>query len=38
MIDRTSSGTAPWTIVESNDKYFARIKVCGRSANVWRRN
>jgi hypothetical protein len=22
MIDRTSSGTAPWTIVESNDKYF----------------
>jgi polyphosphate:AMP phosphotransferase len=27
MIDRTSSGTAPWTIVESNDKLFARIKV-----------
>jgi polyphosphate:AMP phosphotransferase len=27
MVDRTSSGTAPWTIVESNDKYFARIKV-----------
>jgi hypothetical protein len=21
MVDRTSSGTAPWTIVESNDKY-----------------
>ena len=27
MIDRTSTGTAPWTIVESNDKYFARVKV-----------
>jgi polyphosphate:AMP phosphotransferase len=27
MIDRTSTGTAPWTIVESNDKYFARIKI-----------
>lgn len=27
MIDRTSTGTAPWTIVEANDKLFARIKV-----------
>ncbi len=27
MVDRTSSGTAPWTIVESNDKLFARVKV-----------
>ncbi|HRD90112.1 MAG: polyphosphate:AMP phosphotransferase [Candidatus Accumulibacter sp.] len=27
MVDRTSSGTAPWTLVESNDKYFARVKV-----------
>jgi hypothetical protein len=27
MIDRTSSGTAPWTIVEANDKLFARVKV-----------
>ncbi|HPT49424.1 MAG TPA: polyphosphate:AMP phosphotransferase [Accumulibacter sp.] len=27
MIDRTSSGSAPWTIVEANDKYFARVKV-----------
>ncbi|WP_291988188.1 polyphosphate:AMP phosphotransferase [Candidatus Accumulibacter sp. ACC007] len=27
MMDRTSSGTAPWTIVEANDKYFARVKV-----------
>ncbi|MBK7953837.1 MAG: polyphosphate:AMP phosphotransferase [Candidatus Accumulibacter sp.] len=27
MVDRTSTGTAPWTIVESNDKYFARVKI-----------
>ncbi|HOV32555.1 MAG TPA: polyphosphate:AMP phosphotransferase [Candidatus Hydrogenedens sp.] len=27
MIDRTSTLYAPWTIVEGNDKYFARIKV-----------
>lgn len=27
MMERTSSGTAPWTIVEANDKYFARVKV-----------
>jgi polyphosphate kinase 2 (PPK2 family) len=27
MVDRTSSGTAPWTLVESNDKYFARVKI-----------
>jgi hypothetical protein len=27
MIDRTSSGTAPWTVVEANDKYFARVKI-----------
>ncbi|PIQ26804.1 polyphosphate:AMP phosphotransferase [bacterium (Candidatus Blackallbacteria) CG17_big_fil_post_rev_8_21_14_2_50_48_46] len=27
MIDRTSTELAPWTIVEANDKYFARIKV-----------
>lgn len=27
MIDHTSRKTAPWTIVEANDKYFARIKV-----------
>ncbi|OGV59486.1 MAG: phosphate--AMP phosphotransferase [Lentisphaerae bacterium GWF2_50_93] len=26
MIDRTSTSHAPWTIVESNCKYFARIK------------
>ena len=27
MIDRTSTGSAPWTTVEANSKYFARIKV-----------
>jgi polyphosphate kinase 2 (PPK2 family) len=27
MIDRTSSEHAPWTLVEANDKYYARLKV-----------
>jgi AMP-polyphosphate phosphotransferase len=27
MIDRTSSRSAPWTLVEANDKKFARLKV-----------
>jgi polyphosphate:AMP phosphotransferase len=27
MVDRTSTGTAPWTLVESNDKNYARVKV-----------
>ena len=27
MIDRTSIEVAPWTLVEANDKYHARIKV-----------
>ncbi|MEQ1440076.1 polyphosphate:AMP phosphotransferase [Fontimonas sp. SYSU GA230001] len=27
MIERTSTPQAPWTLVESNDKYHARIKV-----------
>ncbi len=27
MVDRTSTSNAPWTLVEANDKYFARIKV-----------
>lgn len=27
MVDRTSTEIAPWTIVEANDKNFARIKV-----------
>ena len=27
MVDRTSTETAPWTLVEANDKYWARIRV-----------
>ncbi len=27
MVDRTSTGLAPWTLVEANDKNFARAKV-----------
>jgi len=27
MIERTGTTVAPWTLVESNDKYFARVKV-----------
>lgn len=27
MVERTSTASAPWTLVESNDKYHARIKV-----------
>jgi polyphosphate:AMP phosphotransferase len=27
MVDRTSTEAAPWTLVEANDKYYARIKV-----------
>jgi len=27
MIERTGTAAAPWTLVESNDKYFARVKV-----------
>jgi AMP-polyphosphate phosphotransferase len=27
MIDRTSTGRAPWIVVEANDKSFARIKI-----------
>ena len=27
MVDRTSTPNAPWTLVEANDKYFARVKV-----------
>lgn len=30
MVDRTSTAEAPWTIVEANDKHFARIKVLRR--------
>ncbi|HET7672804.1 MAG TPA: polyphosphate:AMP phosphotransferase [Burkholderiales bacterium] len=27
MVDRTSTSNAPWTLVEANNKYYARIKV-----------
>lgn len=27
MVDRTSTDIAPWTLVEANDKYYARIKI-----------
>jgi len=27
MINRTSTDTAPWTVVEANNKYFARVKI-----------
>ena len=27
MIEKTSTRTAPWVLVEGNDKRFARIKV-----------
>jgi polyphosphate:AMP phosphotransferase len=27
MVDRTSTPAAPWTLVEANNKYFARIKI-----------
>ncbi|MPN30395.1 Polyphosphate:AMP phosphotransferase [bioreactor metagenome] len=27
MVDRTSTEIAPWTLVEADNKYFARIKI-----------
>ena len=27
MVDLTSTSTAPWTLIEANDKYYARVKV-----------
>jgi polyphosphate kinase 2 (PPK2 family) len=27
MIERTSTRKAPWTLIEGNDKHFARVKV-----------
>jgi polyphosphate:AMP phosphotransferase len=29
MVARTSTRLAPWTLVEANDKYYARLKVLG---------
>ncbi|TXT35363.1 MAG: hypothetical protein FD135_4958, partial [Comamonadaceae bacterium] len=27
MVERTSTGDAPWTLVEANDKNYARVKI-----------
>lgn len=27
MVERTSTGNAPWTLIEANDKNFARVKI-----------
>jgi polyphosphate kinase 2 (PPK2 family) len=27
MVERTSTGNAPWTMVEANDKNYARVKI-----------
>ncbi len=34
MVDRTSTSVAPWTLVEANNKYYARIKVLRTLAEV----
>ena len=34
MIDRTSTEHAPWTLVEANNKYFARLKVLRTMADA----
>jgi polyphosphate:AMP phosphotransferase len=42
MVDRTSTGHAPWTLVEANDKSYARIKIlktlCQRIENAIKRS
>jgi AMP-polyphosphate phosphotransferase len=41
MVDRTSTSAAPWTLVEANNKYYARIKVlktlCGAIEDALKR-
>jgi polyphosphate kinase 2 (PPK2 family) len=37
MLLRTSTPSAPWTVVEANDKYFARVKVLETVEGVLRR-
>lgn len=37
MVARTSSATAPWTLVEGNDKRYSRIKVMDTVCNALRR-
>ena len=41
MIGRTSTETAPWTLVEANDKFHARLKIlkqicAGLEAAIWK--
>ncbi len=38
MVERTSTGRAPWTIVEGNDKYFARLKVLTTACSAIKQN
>lgn len=35
MIARTSTPNAPWTIVEGNNKYYARLKVLKTIIDLW---
>ncbi|MFP5441787.1 MAG: polyphosphate:AMP phosphotransferase [Gammaproteobacteria bacterium] len=35
MVDRTSTGIAPWTLVEANDKYHARLKILKTLCERW---
>lgn len=35
MVDRTSTEIAPWTLVEANDKYHARLKVLKTLCAHW---
>ena len=37
MVDRTSTRRAPWTLVEANDKRYARVKVAKTMADRIRR-
>jgi polyphosphate kinase 2 (PPK2 family) len=34
MLVKTSTRTAPWTLVEGNDKYWARAKVLGKMVEI----
>ena len=34
MVDRTSTNIAPWTLVEANNKYYARLKVLHTMADA----
>jgi polyphosphate:AMP phosphotransferase len=37
MVERTSTRLAPWTLVEANDKYFARLKVLRTACDAMER-